>query len=235
MGVLTLTQIQDAVKSGLGNRTDFTDAEYTRYINISVDRITRQENWQELEQSTDLSIPFTSTPATDKILDISALTNWHSIYSFVIEDTSNSRKLIQMSPREFEKAIPLPEQDSTGTPEVYMTWATDTVYLWRVPNEAYTARILWRKWPTALSGANDTSDLDRKDDLIIFLTISFMYALIKELESANKFFGYYQNELKQAVRDAIDTPDLVTTPTWLRGAGSFGPPSHLDPFSRRIN
>ena len=230
---LTATEMRNMVKKAIVSRSDFSDTELDTYLELSQERIARQKRWRELQNTTDLSITAAGTAAADKIIDLSNLTNLDKIYSFVIENDAQSVKLVQVETGEFDNRIPLPEYFSRDTPSFYTLWGIDSAILHPVPDATYTGRIRWYKWPANFTATNTTSDLLRKDDMIVFLTISFVFALLREEETANRFFSYYRNELETSKIDNEDIPDLVVRPNF--GLASRANPREYyhDPFSDR--
>jgi len=231
----TLQNYLDEIKDiALGDRSDLTDATITRWVNTAQERIARVHNWRELRQTTDITLGFTGVAATDKVLDFNALlgTNFRAVHNFVIEDGAESLKLERLGPDQFDEIIPLPEYFATGRPTIYTVWTKTETLLHKVPDEAYTARIRWHKWPTALSSGSDVTDFDRKDDLILHLTLSFAFALYRAEESAMKHFGIYQSILKESIGEDANNPDLqVVRPNFLvKGGRVMGSEYWNDPF-----
>lgn len=225
---LTLLQFRDTIKKGIGDRADYSDTDINLYLNLAVERIARLSDWKELQQTTDITLSYTGVPATDKSQDISALTDLHRIYDFVIEDNAQSTRLVQKSSIDFDTYVPLPEWYATGNPEIYTIWGLNTVLIWPVIDQGYTARIRWYKYPATMSADVDVAPLLFQDDAIIFLTLSFIFALLREEGQAGRFYGYFLNEMKNVTKDAQKKIDLTVTPNFLAR-----PPSvvyYRDPF-----
>ena len=211
---LTKAQLRTVIQKGIADRSDFSVSEIDSYLNIAQERIARQRNWRELQNTTDLTLSFTGVKATDKIVDISSLTNLRDIKDVVIEDSSLSRKLTKKTPEEFDKFIALPEYFAADHPLVYTCWGDKELIIYPVTNAAYTARIRWYNWPASFSTDASTSELLRKDDMLIFLTLSFIFALLREEEQANRYFSYYKNELENALEENDRMPDLRISPNF---------------------
>ena len=230
---LTLTQIRGVVKTAIALRSDVTDAQINTYINLSQERIARQHVWDELNQGpTDLTLVITSDKEVDKTVSISSLTNLRSLVRIVLEDAGASHPLEWLPPRQFDTLVPLPEHPARSRPYIYTRWGNNLL-LYPVPVTAHVLRIRWINWPAALSADGDIPALTHKDDMIIFLTCSFVFALLREEEQANRFWGYYQNELKVALAgEEHDAPDAnIVRPNFSVASMSSGA-AHLDPWNK---
>ena len=228
---MTLTQLQSALKKAIGNRTDYSDAELLIYLNMTQERLARQADWPELRQTSDLTLPLTASKANDKAVDISSLSNLHKVYNFVIENSAQTRVLTEMTPTGFDKYVPLPEWYSRGDPEVFTLWSKTEALIWPVNDTAFTARIRWYKWPTALSASSGTSDFDHKDDLIIFLTASFIFTLLREDGQAKWFYQFYSNEMNLAMKDDREGSTAIIAPNFLTPGMAPSTEKYRDPFN----
>ena len=236
----TVYELSQDVKQAIGVRSDISDTQILRYLNLATERIAREEEWPELRQVTDVSITASGTKEEDKSIDLSGLANLDQIYNFVIEDDSLSRRLQSVPPDEFDKRIPLPEYLARGTPLFYTLWTPTIALIYPVPTKAYTGRIRWLKWQTVLTGSDpfvitdtDTPDLLRKDDMIVFLAVSYIFALLREETQADKYFGYYMNSLNSANKKSRRTADLRVRPSFLGALQAEVPEYWVDPFNRR--
>ena len=219
---MTRTQLRGVIKTGIASRSDVTDAQINTYLDIAQERIARVYNWRELQNTTDLTLT-TGAQATDKTVSLSTLTNLRDIKDFVVEDGSQSRKLVQKTTEEFDRLIVLPEFYSANHPLIYTLWGVNEAIIFPTPDSAYTARVRWYNWTQAFTGDGDTSDLLRKDDMIIFMALSFIFALLREEEQANRYFAYYQNELKKAIENEDQPmPDLRITPNFGFADSTYG-------------
>ena len=206
MGTLTLTQLEDEVRSALGGRTDL-DSRLTRFINLAQERLARAHTFEEMQRAEDFTLGFTSTPATDKFQAFSTLTNSNpkEIYSVTIVDGTSSQKLIYRPPRQWDKLLPAPESRSTGRPAFYTTW-NDKFEWYPVPDKAYSATIRMSIWPTDLSGSNK-SDLDHKDDIIVYLAVSWAFHSLGRREDAARFYNIAKVMMEEAFSEDRDKPD----------------------------
>lgn len=207
MGTLTNTEMQDEIRSSLGNRTDL-DARLERFLNLAQMRIARKHKWEELKNLLTTATGFTSTPADDKFLVIP--TGTRTIYSIVLIDGENSRKLIGYTEKEFEKTIPYPERYDTDRPSIFTRWGS-SVEFWRVPDAVYVLEIRRSVWPTVFSTGSQTSDLDRKDDMIIMLALAWANASLSKRETATYYWRIYSNMINDAIGEERENPDIDIT------------------------
>lgn len=232
MGTLTLAEIKGEIRAALGNRTD-EDSRLTTAINLSQMRIARKHRWEELEALYNRNFEITSSVYNDKFVAFPS--NLRDIYSVIVLDGYESRKLIRVPYRRWDRVIPSPEQFSRGTPSHY-TLFRNTMELWKVPDEALETIIRAVEWPTSF-GSDETalSDLDQKDDMIITLTVSWFLMTQGREDDANKWWGIYKNLMNDAGAEEDERPDLDLLPG--PGAGSNSAmlaPYYQDPFQQDI-
>lgn len=222
MGDLTGQTLVSEVSRHLAGRDDLTTADIITALNLSQTRLARAHDFKELEFSESGTFNITASAASDKIISFSSLTNDNpiEIYSFrVVTADGRSRKLTQLAPRKFDLEIPEPEYYARGTPHIYTMWQ-DRFELWRVPDEAHVWSLRGTKWPTDLVGSTETSDLDKKDDLLIYLTVSYLYGSLGEYERAGRFFGIFRGVYDEADLEDRRKPDLMLSP--VRGPSMHG-------------
>ena len=186
---MTNAQIRAALQHMYASRSDISDAQYTTYINLALERLARNHDWFELNRKADLTLSASGTAAADKVVSTSGITALRDIYSVVIENSARSVRLSGMGAAEFDAAIPLPEYFARNVPQCYTLWTADEMLVHPVPDAAYTMRVRYRKWPAALSADADVPELTRKDDMLIFLTASFIWSLLREVDEANRYFA----------------------------------------------
>ena len=232
MGTLTLDEIKTEMRSSMGGRTDL-NSRLTVVINLAQMRIARKHRWEELEALFTNTTGFTSTPASDKYLTLPS--NVRDIYSVRLIDSSNSRKLIRVPNRSWDRKIPEPEYYSTGRPTLY-TLRRNIMEFWKVPDAAYNLEAFGVTWPTAFTDASPTlkSDLDQKDDMIITLAMSWIFMTLRNKDEATKWWGIYANMMKDAVGEEIEKPDLDFPVGGKIGAGALGSEYYKDPFMRSV-
>src|SRR6266404_5018394 len=152
MGTLTLSDLKDELKRGLGNRTDL-DARLTRFLNLAQERIYRVYDFSEMQQITTSSFSVTSSITTDKFITLPPI---REIQSFRVLDGAQSVKLKQVSTRQWDSTIPMPEYFARALPSHLTLW-TNSAELWPVPDKTYQYIIRWTKLPTVFVDSNLTS------------------------------------------------------------------------------
>lgn len=233
MGTLTTSELISEVKAHLANRDDLTDAEYITALNLMQTRLARKHDFEELRTIESGSFVISGTPATDKFLAFSALgvTNPREIFSFrIITSDGRSRKLKQRSYRYLDENVPEPEYNSTGVPTDYIIWA-ESFEFWRVPDSTYNYEIRMSKWPTALvaSPGSAVSDFREKDDVLIMLTVSYLYNRLGEYERGARFWNVFKDMWADAQLEDRTLPDLSLSPGLVRPSSSK---PWSDPFIR---
>lgn len=212
MGTLITSDLIEEVRDHLAGRTDVADARIVRALNLGQEYLARTKDYEELRVIETGALVITATPADDKIIQFSTLTNSnpHEIYAFrVITQDGRSRKLVYRTTRTFDRLIPEPEFYARGLPSVYTVWS-DRFELWRVPDVAESFEIRLTKFATALSTTepNAVSDFREKDDLLIFLGVSWLYGQLGEYSRMASFFTMYRTRSKEAELKDARRPDL---------------------------
>lgn len=222
---LTRSQFENEVNYNLGDREDVAQARRLIALNIAQEQIARFHDWRELEQvQTGTLIADTKT--------LSFPSNPREIYSFRLDlDSSQSRKLIYLPVRFWDRLIPEPEWYATGKPEFY-TYYVNKAEMWRIPNDAYKYELRYSAYPADFTAASDVaSELLTKDDAIIALATSWLFQSLGEAERAKMW--YYRGEavLKTLRQSEVKRADLTVTggphrPSW----GEYW----KDPFVRSV-
>lgn len=216
MGTLILNDLITEVSDHLAGRSDVTNNRIVRALNLAQEHMARSKDYEELRVRENGSLPYTGVKADDKFLLFSSLTNTdpNEIYSFrLITSDGRSRKLVYKSTRLFDKDIPEPEFYASGLPSIYTVWQ-DKFEFWKVQDKAYTYDLRMTIWPTALSTSNlnATSSFKQKDDLLIHLAVSWIFASLAEYELARQFYGYYAQRVEIAEREDMRKVDREIKP-----------------------
>jgi len=145
-----------------------------------------------------------------------------------------ARKLTKVPTRDWDRIIPAGEEFATGLPSHYMYYA-DTIEWYRIPDEAWTMQIRWTLWP---KGATDSGikfpDLENKDDLLIYLAISFAFHELNMTSEGNRNFGIYRTLLADAVKEDLSNSDDAIVERGVSEARvRVGPDPWIDPFNRQ--
>src|SRR3990172_3706195 len=229
MGTLTFTELQDEVRAGLGGRTDL-NTRLPRFLNLAQQRLARLHDFDEMETNSTVGLTYTPA-ATDGDITLPSL---RELYSIRIEDDSRSVKLVQRSPRWWDKMVPMPNYHSRDIPQIYMIW-NNLVSVFPLPEKSYpVVRLRWTKWPTPLSAGGTPSEFNEKDELLIELAVSYAYRTLGNPEEANKHEGIAKRLFTEADSIDRDKPDLDLVGD--ARTGSQGPQDYWrDPFVRSVD
>lgn len=220
MGTLTLTQLQEEVRSYHGNRTDL-DVRITRFLNFAQIRLARAYPFPELHRFVTATGSFVND-STDRFLTLPANTN--AIKDLILEDGTTSRKLEYISPRVFDKRFTGYISRGRRKPVFYTKWQ-DCIELMPLPDVAYDYEIRYIIWTTDLVDPGDTSILDRKDELLILLAASIMHHTLGNTTKGAQLFGMFAILLEGVIKQEQLEPDqditsavnegVITTDYWL--------------------
>lgn len=202
MGTLTLTQLQDEVRSFHGNRTDL-DNRITRFLNFAQIRLARAWCFPELNKFVTAQGSFVND-ATDRFITLPA--NTHSVKDFVLEDNETSLKLDYKAPRQFDQLFAGYIARGRRKPVIYTKWA-EVLELMPLPDVAYDYEIRYIIWPVDLVNGTDTSDLDRKDELLILLAASIMHHSLGNTTKGRDLFGMFARLTADVIADEQVEPD----------------------------
>jgi hypothetical protein len=202
MGTLTFTELQDEVRAGLGGRTDL-NARLGRFLNLAQQRLARMHDFDEMETISTTTINNTGSD-DDRYI---SLPNLREVYSIVVIDESRSRKLKQISPRRWDRMLPLPQYHSRDIPSIYTVWGS-VVEVFQLPEKEYSVRMRWTKWPTDLSAGSATSEFNQKDELLIELAISYAYRSLGKPDESAKHEGVARRLFSEAEDIDREKPDL---------------------------
>lgn len=236
MGTLNLTSLIAEIQRHHANRSDLTDQIVVDKLNLVQQRLARIWEWEELDAGEEVTIPITATPKDDKTITL--VTTYRDIYSVRLitgVSVGRSRKLEYISKRTFDLMFPEPEFDARNTPHIYTTWK-NKLELYRVPLDADTLIIRGMKWAadfsSGLGGAK--SDFDRKDDILIYWTVSMVWDHLGEYERAKRFFGIASNMIDKAKDEQETKPDLEIKPVFETAIGIGIGKYWADPFIRSV-
>jgi hypothetical protein len=232
VGTLTLSQLRDEVRSGLGNRTELVSdsTRVDRWLNLAQIRMTRRSRYKELDATESKTPTYAGVPATDKVIAFSALTNSNvrAIYSVRMIDGNASSKLTYVPHRMWDREVPRPEAQGLRRPSLYTVYAKQ-IELYAIPDAAYEYIIRLAKWPTALTAVGQLSDLAEKDDALIAMACYLAFRSLGNAESAKEWFAEYRAVIGDAMSEDDDNPDFDATPR-NRTQGGMISDYWIDPF-----
>ena len=101
---------------------------------------------------------------------------------------------------------------------------------------AYNLRARGIIWPTTFSDGSpaSVSDLKEKDDLIIALTLSYLFQIQGDLDRAGRWWVTYKSMLADAIKDERERPDMDRLPTVAVQDVTHGPAYYEDPFVQSV-
>lgn len=216
MGSLNLTTLIAEIQRHHADRSDLTDQIVVDKLNIVQERLARLWEWEELDSGEEIVIPITSVPKDDKIITL--VKTYRDIYSIRLitaAEAGRSRKLEYIPKRTFDDIFPEPEFDARGDPLIYTVWQ-DKLELYRVPDVADTLIIRGTKWADDFSSGvgSAKSEFDRKDDILIYWTVSMIWDHLGEYERSKRFFGIANNMIDKAKDEETTKPDLEIKPAF---------------------
>jgi hypothetical protein len=228
MGVLTLAELKTEVRAALGGRHDL-DSRLTSIVNLAQMRLARIHDFDEMEILSTTTVNNTAND-NDRFL---VLPDKREVYSIVLLDGANSRKLVQRTPQFWDRYISKPEYWSRFIPSDYMIW-NNTIEAYPLPDKTYTIRIRWTKWPTALSADTDVSEFLNKDDVLIELAVSYALRSLGKEDDADKHERAAMRMLGEAANMDDSKPDMQITPALSDSQVISGNPLEYwrDPFRK---
>jgi len=240
MSILTLAEIKTEISSTFASRGDINDRLDT-VVDLSQLRLARLHDFDELRQKAIVDTVITSDAEADKTISFPALTDARirKVYSMRLLDTSGTiqaRKLRKILTKNWDQKIPEPEFYSRGTPTHYTVFTNNEFELWKVPNIVYRINIRVSRWPkqVAITGEGNAIDLENVDDLIITLSISYLYHSLGRSDKGKEFFGIYRGLAKEALLE--DATDYDESMAGIRPGDAFGSTTrgYDDPFIKSI-
>lgn len=234
MGDINLANLISEVRSYFAGRGDLTDEVIITHLNLAQTFIARKHDWEELERIYDVNLTITATAEDDKFIAFPP--NLKEIFSFrLITGTGESRKLTYVRQRAFDKMVPEPEFYARNKPQIY-TVHNNIAELWPIPDSAYRVIIRIGLQPTKFSSSDTgiTSDLDEKDDILIYLACSTLYDKLGEYDRSNRFFGIANSRLDDAYSEQVSKPDLAIKPAFESLESNLAGKYWADPFIRGV-
>lgn len=229
MGDLTRSQLETELRAGLGGRTDL-DSRLVRCLNLAQQRLARMRDFDEMRVISSTQL-FNTGEDTDRFL---ALPTVREVFSVLLVDGSNSRKVVGRTSQWFDRIIGQPEYFSRNVPTDYNLWGFNLEFF-PMPVRTLTIRMRWSKWPTAFASDNEdqVSEFNQKDEVLIELALSYINRTLGKTEKANQHELAAQKLLAEAKEVDRTKPDENITPSLSDAAvsGRVGEPWN-DPFVR---
>ena len=204
MGDLTLSQMKDQVRLALGNREDL-DVHLTPLINTCQLRVARYFDFEELVATTDLTISYTGDAFVDG--SVSLPTGTRELHGINILDSGDLYHIQAVDHKQWKDHYYPLYGSTTGRPSHYSSWG-NKIEFYSPPDKAYTAKVRYTKWPDDLTSDNDKSGLDKKDDLIVALTICWPLYHLNNPDRANAYWAIFRSMMKESIDAQNMKPDL---------------------------
>lgn len=209
MGTLTLEELKEEVRAGLGKRTDL-DTRLTRILNLSQQRIARLHDFDEMESISVSVFPYTGG-ITDKYIRLPLLRELHS---FKAIETNKARKLRQLTQRLWNQIVPASQEYTRGTPRYYTIWANTCVLNPLADKIDIPCEIWWTRWPTPFldTAGEQKSEYKEKDEILIELSLTYAYNSLGKQKDAQEHWERAKPMLMEAMNTDMDKPDLDVMP-----------------------
>lgn len=137
------------------------------------------------------------------------LTRPKHIYSIVLHDDSNSRKLTPVPYAELDDKVPYPEQLGEQKPKWY-TRQGDYLEFIPIPDAAYDLYIRYSQWPLTLTEAADICSYTQLTGQIVALAKDFVLSALSGnlLDSTTRAKAYLKLDVSDERRQS-DTPRVA--------------------------
>lgn len=183
----TYQDVEDAVKNNLGGRNNTeTLAMMKVAYNAILNAITTKYEWPELETSTTKTLTI-----GDNTYDIASgwsLTDVRKIVSLSINDGSTSfyPPLKYIQPHVYDKKYRSAEPTSSRIPTLF-TMYNNVVYLFPVPDKAYTMVVKYVKRATRAAAGSTTIQIDQLLEPLILGTTGLTWLFLEEFKQAEVY------------------------------------------------
>lgn len=231
---LTKGQIKTEIKACLGNRTDF-DTRMDAVLLLAIDNIARMHDWDELRFIATYQTAVTADPIADSQISlIQAPNRVRKNYSFRLYAGTESRKLIKLNPRRFDALLPKVDTTSRGKPTHYCIYNKNTLELWRVPDAVYTIKVRQSLYPEFPGDDANTFVYDNADDMIIFLSASYLALTAGNIQRSNELYKSFATAAAALIKEDIEDYDthMAVHGTEIHGSITRG---YDDPFVRSVS
>jgi len=215
-------EIITEVRTLLGEPTArrITDAQLTRWIDKAALIIcSRNLAYEAVSSITLIANTLGYTTITDCISVKSAIYVGTTTSGLSVSDSSvtvDTRALLKMHPRHFAHLHG--DKDTTGSPQEYFFFV-DTFYVWPLPNTANIVDVLYYKYPTTFTGANEFAELKaHMEQYVIWFVFAMALKLLGKMTQAYQYMSYFNNFLdfhkKTDLEFPIDSEDMMNLPDY---------------------
>lgn len=174
---MTRAELRSEVRLCIKRDTNgFADAYINTRLDWAQEDLGLVHDWTEMMK--EYSFPLTISTST-----YSWPTRMKNVYDLRIR-TASGVKVLRVDPRSFDYNHPRPDVSGTGDPSLYNDYG-DRFELHVIPGTADTAYIKCSVMPTPFTSDTMTSDLVRKDRLLVALATKYCFEALQEPELAS--------------------------------------------------
>lgn len=216
-GVLTRTQIENEALDNVAKRGSLTlqsgttlAARMTIYVNRAQLLIARKADL----------LQYTATASTIASQQSYALpTGLRKLFSLVLQDGLESRKLKCIMPMEFDGKVPLPSSQTTSRSWFYVPYKdSETFDLFPLPDDTYTLKMRYSLYPSDFTSATAVSQYTNCDDALVAYSTMFAFRWLQELKDAS-YWEKVGNDIIKLVEENYDESEQF--PDWTPQAEGF--------------
>jgi len=192
---MDLENIYDEVRENIKRTEDaVSNARIIRWINWAQGYLADLHTYEEMRE-------IYSGSTIDGTARYGFPTGMKDVYSMTLQDGASSRILEYINPRHFDNNIPRPATYAEGKSDAYVDYGTN-FQLFPIPDDAYSLILRCSIYPTDFEtdGTDDAEEMTllRKDALIVAMTTTFGFWMLKEIDDA----AYWGANLVPSLFDA---------------------------------
>ena len=192
---MNLEDIYDEVRENIKRTTDaVSNARIIRWVNWAQGYLADLHTYEEMRE-------IYSGSTIDGTARYGFPSQMKDVYSMTLQDGASSRVLTYVRARDFDTNIPRPATYSENRSSMYVDYGTN-FQLFAIPDAAYSLVLRCSIYPEDFEtdGTDDSEELTllRKDALVVAMTTTFGFWMLKEVEDA----AYWGANLVPALFDA---------------------------------
>lgn len=216
-GVLTRTQIEAEILDNIAKAGTLTLQSGTTLGTRVTIWANRAQLW--IARRADL-LQYVATAATVANQQSYAMPNGlRKLYTMVLQDGLESRKITCVLPMEFDGKVPLPSSQLAQRSWFYVPYQdTQTFDLFPIPDAAYTLRLRYSLYPSDFTAATAVSQYTNCDDAIIAYGTMFAFRWLQELKDAASWASYGDEIITKVIENYEES---TMFPDWSPTAEGF--------------
>jgi hypothetical protein len=205
--ILTKGMIKTEIRACLGGRTDF-DSRMDNVLRLAIMTMARMHEFDELRFIATYATAVTADPIADSQINlVQGLNRVRKIYTVRLYSGTESRKLVKLNPRRFDALIPKVDVVARGKPTHYCIYNKNTMELWRCPDAVYTIKIRQSLYPEFPTDDSQTFVFDNAEDLIIYLSASYLALTAGNIQRSNELYKAFANAAVQVFKEEVEDFD----------------------------